>query len=100
MQRLGMAGLPPHARGKEFLFLVRVQRQGITPVCAGKSNIAVNFVFPAADHPRMRGEKDTSASTISATTGSPPHVRGKAEKLITLIAPSGITPARAGKSYI
>ena len=53
---------------------------------------------PAADHPRIRGEKDMGVPVIALTQGSPPHTRGKVECHVCLVEADGITPAYAGKS--
>ena len=51
----------------------------------------------AEDHPRTRGEKQISLKSVVATSGSPPHARGKAQVVKRGDLPAGITPARAGK---
>ena len=51
------------------------------------------------DHPRMCGEKATSAAVASGELGSPPHVRGKVDKHKRQYNDEGITPACAGKSH-
>ncbi len=50
------------------------------------------------DHPRICGEKILSGHPPSEHTGSPPHMRGKVPKNLTLGLVIGITPAYAGKS--
>ena len=46
----------------------------------------------------MCGEKPHPHGMIFFSLGSPPHVRGKADRLRGLQAGTGITPACAGKS--
>ena len=46
----------------------------------------------------MCGEKQHHVTVRAATLGSPPHVRGKVEQLVTAGFTTGITPACAGKS--
>ena len=91
-------GSPPHVRGKELRVETCFADNGITPACAGKSNLFVfrriepkdhprmcgeklplpaAFCVPARDHPRMCGEKPVRSLPVSCIRGSPPHVRGK-----------------------
>ena len=93
-------GTPPRARGKGSGRSRGLHRPGITPARAGKRAMKQTPSLLVWDHPRTCGEKDTSASTISATTGSPPHVRGKAVPARLFPCKKGITPARAGKSGV
>ena len=53
--------------------------------------------FPE-DHPRACGEKPFTEWPLSYPTGSPPRMRGKAEKNSVFCPGVGITPAHAGKS--
>ena len=46
----------------------------------------------------MGGEKFQSLAVESASAGSPPHGRGKAEYQAAMDTVDGITPAWAGKS--
>ena len=91
-------GSPPHVRGKGCDFPGCVGAQGITPACAGK-RFGFQYIKDfMGDHPRMCGEKEFWPSPPTGSTGSPPHVRGKAFARAALIVSSGITPACAGKS--
>ena len=72
-------GSPPRMRGKENCILRRVLRVGITPACAGKRPMHSISCLSCRDHPRMCGEKRFSAVFHRAMSGSPPHVRGKAD---------------------
>ena len=91
-------GSPPHVRGKELRTAFKPCRLGITPACAGKRRAQDRQDPPRGDHPRMCGEKVSSTSPIKCLKGSPPHVRGKAEKNGTFCPGVRITPACAGKS--
>ena len=51
-------GSPPHARGKVTGNTGIGGKDGITPACAGKSNVAGGAVVEYEDHPRRRGEKN------------------------------------------
>ena len=70
---------------------------GITPAYAGKS-LSEKVVSPLRrDHPRVCWEKRFSAVFHRATSGSPPHVRGKGLLYVLISEPFGITPAYAGE---
>ena len=60
------------------------------------------WVFPLTEEtasvPRMCGEKLSAVFTSCINLGSPPRVRGKADKRSALFGGEGITPACAGKS--
>ena len=49
------------------------------------------------DHPRLCGEKGTFADALNWAQGSPPPMRGKAEKINLMLFQIRITPAYAGK---
>ena len=49
-------GSPPHARGRPVHKDVEEASAGITPACAGKTNIQQEMTLLKEDHPRMRGE--------------------------------------------
>ena len=70
-------GSPPHARGKVRNRGCVEQPLGITPACAGKSNIGHCSAANFGDHPRMRGEKMFQTFIKPLCSGSPPHARGK-----------------------
>ena len=52
-----LLGSPPHARGKDLYMTSGACHSGITPACAGKSNLDTLVDLRGGDHPRMRGEK-------------------------------------------
>ena len=93
-------GSPPHARGKEFIYMRRTDTQGITPACAGKRLVSCVQKYGTKDHPRMRGEKQHEKACDAADEGSPPHARGKAINPGLWQGREGITPACAGKSRL
>ena len=90
-------GSPPHVRGKEHQPPTHDRCPGITPVCAGKSAAFPTFSSLKKDHPRMCGEKNIWVVDAITSTGSPPHVRGKALLNSSKNLFSRITPACAGK---
>ena len=86
-------------RGKVVQLLLGLTDKGITPACAGKSNMKITLSFNQRDHPRVCGEKQTRLFQILQSQGSPPRVRGKD---ILEFIPDGdirITPACAGKRH-
>ena len=58
----GNAGSPPPMRGKEHLMRCAVCGAGITPAYAGKRIVDLKCMRDMKDHPRLCGEKATSAS--------------------------------------
>ena len=90
-------GSPPRMRGKAFLMPSNVSRTGITPAHAGKRSSSSGWQGPARDHPRACGEKIVTRTSFTATTGSPPRMRGKGENQCGQAGRKGITPAHAGK---
>ena len=93
-----LKGSPPRVRGKDVLHILCDVRRGITPACAGKSNLGYCLRLVPRDHPRVCGEKIQHGNKKQNTKGSPPRVRGK-ELLSPLHWSTGrITPACAGKS--
>ena len=90
-------GSPPHVRGKVFARSLFFVCSGITPACAGKSDGYTAGRTDARDHPRMCGEKDAACCLGAGFVGSPPHVRGKALRILQHRRTLRITPACAGK---
>ena len=90
-------GSPPHVRGKAAFGRECYYPYGITPACAGKRQALAKALSRSRDHPRMCGEKESARPARPAAWGSPPHVRGKAEKNGTFCPGVRITPACAGK---
>ena len=76
-----LLGSPPHVRGKESAQADADTLNGITPACAGKRERRSASGSVYRDHPRMCGEKKDEETFKDASTGSPPHVRGKAYNL-------------------
>ena len=94
-----MIGSPPHTRGKAAGLYHELRRPRITPAHAGKSSQLVTGDPGDKDHPRTRGEKSFRSYLILMNLGSPPHTRGKAQKVGYLHPSIRITPAHAGKSW-
>ena len=92
-------GSPPHVRGKAGRLRGLQAGEGITPACAGKSTLRRYRIKKQRDHPRMCGEKNIWVVDAITSTGSPPHVRGKALLNSSKNLFSRITPACAGKRH-
>ena len=71
-------GSPPRVRGKGNSNTGSAFSVGITPACAGKSNVDPLETAVIQDHPRVCGEKASNACKVVMPLGSPPRVRGKA----------------------
>ena len=97
---LRLQGSPPHMRGKGPFLLSSCARDGITPAHAGKSLLPFPVHKSPEDHPRTCGEKVSSISPMKCLKGSPPHMRGKAQKTERLAGRCRITPAHAGKRNV
>ena len=87
-------------RGKDDLCAKKLIEFRITPAYAGKRNAnAVKYNF-YKDHPRLCGEKTTTAAPATRRAGSPPPMRGKGKMAVQVNRETRITPAYAGKSNI
>ena len=75
--RTFLTGSPPHARGRPVFCRLSASPIGITPACAGKTDLAARDAPPTLDHPRMRGEDSYALRTALSQVGSPPHARGR-----------------------
>ena len=97
-QKVGtMQGSPPRMRGKVAPHLLSSCISGITPAHAGKSSLIVVSRLKSRDHPRACGEKHKKKPLQQRKKGSPPRMRGKAQKETAAATEEGITPAHAGK---
>ena len=93
-----LEGSPPPMRGKVSSADFPTAAPGITPAYAGKSFCRSEVFHASEDHPRLCGEKPTTAAPATRRAGSPPPMRGKDQRSQLLFLPSRITPAYAGKS--
>ena len=87
-------------RGKGQLAAVDLHLVGITPAHAGKSLHSSHLHSSPRDHPRTCGEKSGEPLYIFRHLGSPPHMRGKEERVRKEVQKEGITPAHAGKRIL
>ena len=93
-----LSGSPPLARGKAPGKELLMSCTRITPACAGKRFAKDADTSPEEDHPRLRGEKDSTSVLSVVYRGSPPLARGKESLSVVNNFRNGITPACAGKS--
>lgn len=70
------SGSPPHARGIHKAMRNGKHLMGITPACAGNTEIGSPGMALAGDHPRMRGEHKGKGKKGMNRSGTPPHTRG------------------------
>ena len=91
-------GSPPPMRGKGNIFRRRSCDIWITPAYAGKRPLERPLTTATKDHPRLCGEKDQDPFGAVRDAGSPPPMRGKAEREKAEREKDRITPAYAGKS--
>ena len=91
-------GSPPRMRGKRRPLREPPQSARITPAHAGKTGEnRVERLLPA-DHPRACGENASWQAIPCRNFGSPPRMRGKRSTVSTMVMPTRITPAHAGKT--
>ena len=95
---LFLRGSPPPMRGKGLELDFYKSGNWITPAYAGKRSRSSNLPTFSQDHPRLCGEKSAAVCVSNFHSGSPPPMRGKAEKSTLWEKHKGITPAYAGKS--
>ena len=76
-KRSRSGGSPPHARGRRGSLWFVFRFRGITPACAGKTEVSLVCFQVSRDHPRMRGEDRMSGTIPTGKEGSPPHARGR-----------------------
>ena len=69
---------------------------GITPACAGNSDVLFSYNINSRDHPRVCGEQMGGGWLAWILLGSPPRVRGTAQMQDFNADNQRITPACAG----
>ena len=91
-------GSPPRVREKLTIATYKGLCLGITPACAGKTQIFRPSECLPRDHPRVCGKNAIVAPFFACAPGSPPRVREKLGYRHARHYPSRITPACAGKT--
>ena len=97
-RRIG--GSPPRMRGKHADVTDDFKKIRITPAHAGKTRCCDYPRIKAWDHPRACGENSAMVNSVAINRGSPPRMRGKLDRRITVGGLARITPAHAGKTGI
>ena len=91
-----MKGSPPRVRGTGLSMTCPSSSVGITPACAGNSDIELTGSGQNRDHPRVCGEQHLPYRQCGSGKGSPPRVRGTVCDTSTARSVYRITPACAG----
>ena len=98
LKLLSSVGSPPRVReeltGKPYA----TEDGGITPACAGRTDMPIKEITYAQDHPRVCGKNGNSQRTARRIGGSPPRVREELFEITPHFRPLGITPACAGRT--
>ena len=92
------AGSSPHARGAQVSAGHHARAHGIIPACAGSTRANSPRSPSARDHPRMRGEHDSSHGNQVMAKGSSPHARGAQPSSSFTNVTFRIIPACAGST--
>ena len=93
----GAGGSPPHTRGRSSAWRANSTMRRFTPAYAGKIKQPAFCLRSGSVHPRIRGEDSIPFKRLLSSCGSPPHTRGRSLSDIGTTAPTGFTPAYAGK---
>ena len=91
-------GSSPRVRGKRMVLRSAYSYAGLIPACAGKTLASPGFIAQTPAHPRVCGENLPQRSTLLATSGSSPRVRGKLLQRHAFRMGAGLIPACAGKT--
>ena len=91
-------GSPPRVRGEAQVVGGEERPNGITPACAGRSEMEEKSGQQKKDHPRVCGEKISAITSCAFGMGSPPRVRGEEPQRGGGQSLHRITPACAGRS--
>ena len=89
---------PPRARGRLSNQYCRATNQGTTPVCAGKTCSFPAVFRRSRNHPRVRGEDRSPATSAESYTEPPPCARGRLQQRLPTKPRYRTTPACAGKT--
>ena len=70
-------GSPPRARGRPLSSWITISLRGLTPACAGTSDLGDPGPVCGGAHPRVRGDVYRPNVTQNTSGGSPPRARGR-----------------------
>ncbi len=93
-------GSPPLAREQLMIWKEGDQNAGITPACAGTTEIYKEVRKLDGDHPRLRGNNFTSRNRFGFNMGSPPLAREQLSGALSASLKYRITPACAGTTLV
>ena len=96
--RVTAAGSSPHTRGARRRPVADLPRGRIIPAYAGSTSVSCGLSGRGRDHPRIRGEHESSTSRSRPSPGSSPHTRGAPSISYQKIYHLGIIPAYAGST--
>ena len=94
-----ISGSSPHTRGALVHVYLIAYALGIIPAYAGSTLRWTPTTRTSRDHPRIRGEHSSAASTTIARMGSSPHTRGARSHTSEDSAHARIIPAYAGSTF-
>ena len=93
-------GSPPLVRERRTAMERGTLMTRITPARAGKTPTSYHFFRSNRDHPRSCGKDISLRASSTGSAGSPPLVRERLAVAFFITAVTGITPARAGKTFL
>ena len=82
-QSPAVRGSPPLARGTVICGFLLLKFCGITPACAGNSDVPIAKIPSGKDHPRLRGEQPKESYLLLPRVGSPPLARGTEQRILS-----------------
>ena len=89
-------GLPPRVRGRHDSDRLERNPLGITPACAGTTEVCGGGGRESGDYPRVCGDDNQRRPAEAPTMGLPPRVRGRPPDGQFRGVGRGMTPACAG----
>ena len=92
------SGSSPLTRGKLRARERGVDRLGLIPTHAGKTNRRNSSEIPIWAHPHSRGENTATRPLRASMTGSSPLTRGKRAQAVCKVLTRGLIPTHAGKT--
>ena len=93
-------GSSPHTRGARRRPVADLPRGRIIPAYAGSTSVSCGLSGRGRDHPRIRGEHESSTSRSRPSPGSSPHTRGARFLSIVFATSRRIIPAYAGSTRL
>ena len=91
-------GSSPRGRGKHGAGQLRLNKAGLIPARAGKTETRPRRPSAAWAHPRAGGENQLIDEIVRSDQGSSPRGRGKRDVTVKELCAQRLIPARAGKT--